>query len=125
MHGGHPPHPMGRIAHVGHRLARFFRVLDKRDHQRLGARVHRALDQHLIVPRQPHHGCRWRTADGAQDMRKVRDLDRHVLHINHEEVETRVSKGLGGGGGGGHQPCAQGHLLRQQLAEGVHGTAFQ
>ena len=82
MHGGHPPHPMGRVAHVEHRLARFFRVLHKGDHQRLGARVHRALDQHLIVPRQPHHGCRWRTADGAQDMRQIRDLDRHMFHIH-------------------------------------------
>ena len=60
-------------------------------HDRLRARIEHALDEHLIVPGEPHDRIGRRAADGAQDVGQVRDFDRHVLHVDDEEVEAAIA----------------------------------
>ena len=107
MNGGDAAHALGRVFREGDRLAGFLGRLDERDHDRLGAGIEHPLHEHLIVPGETDDRIGRRAADGAQDVSEVRHLDRHMLHIHHEEVEAAVAHRLGRRGRCRHEPGAE------------------
>ena len=126
LRAGDAAHAVGRVAGVGHRPPRLAGVLHEREHQRLRAGVERALDHHHVVPRHAGHRRRRRAGDGAQDVDHLRRVDRHVLHVDDDEVEAGAAHRLRGGRRGGHQPGAElalagGDGVLEMIAGQVHG----
>lgn len=122
MHGRDAPDAMRRIARIGRGGPRLLGILHEGQHDGARAGIERALHQHLVVPGEPHHAVCRRAADGAQDMGEIGELDRHMLHVDHEEIEAAIAEGFRRRGRGGHQPGAERGGARSIAEPGLEGV---
>jgi len=106
MHGSDAAHAFGRIAGVRHCAARLLRVLHERNQQRLRADIEQAFDHDHIVPRRPDDGCGRRAGNRAEDVGHLRRIDRRVLGVDDQKIESGAAERFGCRGGSADQPRA-------------------
>src|SRR5687767_11811883 len=65
-----------------------------REHDAGSAEVEQLIDEATVDLRNADESCNSRSVGGANEVRRARQIERAVLHVEDDEVETRGSANL-------------------------------